>query len=95
VLEHIPKQLDALSNLRSALRPGGIAFFHIPTVRERPVPFSRWLTGFHAWAEKEHAAEERSAEEFIEIVRSSGLEVVKSCRTFGYFTGELATRAFP
>jgi cyclopropane fatty-acyl-phospholipid synthase-like methyltransferase len=94
VLEHIPKQTEVLARLSSALRPGGFAFFHLPTVRERPVPLSRWLTGFHAWAEKEHIAEDRTAGEFIELVRSSGLQIVKAYRTFGYFTGELATSLF-
>lgn len=94
VLEHIPKQTEALANLSSALAPGGVAFFHIPTVRERPVPFSKWLTGFHAWAEKEHIADERTASDFIEIVRGSGLEIEKAYRTFGYYSGELATSLF-
>jgi SAM-dependent methyltransferase len=94
VLEHIPRQTEAIANLSFALAPGGAAFFHIPTVRERPVPFSRWLTGFHAWAEKEHIADERTADEFVEIVRSSGLEIMKAYRTFGYYTGELATSLF-
>lgn len=94
VLEHIPRQTDAIANLRAALKPGGLAFFHIPTIRERPVPFSRWLKGFHAWAEKEHTADERTAAQFVEIVRAAGMDVLKSYRTFGYWSGEMATSLF-
>jgi ubiquinone/menaquinone biosynthesis C-methylase UbiE len=94
VLEHIVEQETALRTLRSALRPGGTAFLHIPTVRERPVPFSRWLTGFHEWAAEEHLAKERTADEFASCVRASGLQVTSTTRTFGYFTGELATSLF-
>ncbi len=94
VLEHIVRQREALGALFTALKPGGLVFFHLPTVRERPVPFSGRLTGFHAWAAKEHIAEERTAEEFISTVRAVGLEVIRAYRTFGYFTGELATSLF-
>jgi SAM-dependent methyltransferase len=94
VLEHLPQQERALANLAGALRPEGIAFYHIPTVRERPVPFSRYLTGFHAWAEDEHTAPDRTAGEFAELVRASGLELVELRRTFGRWTGELATSLF-
>ncbi len=94
VLEHIPQQEQALRNLADQLTPEGRVFFHIPTVRERPVPFSRVLAGFHEWAEKEHIAEERSAAEFLEVMRRTGYEVRRSHRTFGYYTGELATSLF-
>jgi len=94
VLEHIRQQQEALASLSRALRPGGYAFFHLPTVRERPVPLSRWLTGFHAWAEKEHTAKEATADEFVGMVRGTGLEVLHAYRTFGYFTGELANSLF-
>jgi 2-polyprenyl-3-methyl-5-hydroxy-6-metoxy-1,4-benzoquinol methylase len=94
VLEHIALQEQALNRLSQALVPGGIAFIHLPTVRERPVPFSRWLTGFHAWAEKEHIAQERTAKEFTAAVGATGLEILQSQRTFGYFSGELATSLF-
>ena len=94
VLEHIPRQQEVLARLSQALSLGGIAFFHMPTVRERPVPLSSWLSSFHAWAEKEHTAEDRTAEGFLRMVRASGLEIVRAYRTFGYFTGELAHSLF-
>lgn len=94
VLEHIVRQADALRNLASHLAPHGRAFYHIPAKRERPVPFSRWLHGFHEWAAAEHVAEDLSAEEFIAAVERSGLAVESSRRTFGYYTGEMAVSLF-
>lgn len=94
VLEHIVEQQKALQNLARALRPGGLSFYHVPTVREKPVPFSRGLKEFHEWGEREHLADELSAEQFTARVAESGLEVRQSVRTFGYFTGELATSLF-
>lgn len=94
VLEHISRQREAIACLARALTGGGIAFFHLPTVRERPVPFSKHLSGFHEWAEDEHIAEERTAGEFVELVRASGLEIMRWHRTFGYMTGELANSLF-
>lgn len=91
VLEHIPRQQDALSNLVDALSGRGRVFFHIPTVRERPVPFSKWLNAFHKWAEAEHVADELTAEEFRARVEEAGLEISSVERTFGYYAGELAT----
>lgn len=91
VLEHIPRQAAALANLVGALSPGGRFFFHIPTVRERPVPFSRRLTAFHEWAEGEHVADELTANEFERRVRGAGADIISVERTFGYLTGEMAT----
>ncbi|MFL5489462.1 MAG: class I SAM-dependent methyltransferase [Gemmatimonadaceae bacterium] len=94
VLEHIADQEQALRNLSGQLSAEGRVFFHIPTTRERPVPFSRALVGFHEWAEKEHVAEDRSAADFLELMRRTGYSVSRSHRTFGYYTGELATSLF-
>jgi len=94
VLEHISQQEQALRNLADQLTPEGRVFYHIPTVRERPVPFSGRLKGFHEWAEKEHLAEERSASDFLDLMGRTGYEVTRSQRTFGYYTGELATSLF-
>lgn len=94
VLEHIPQQEQALRNLANQLSPEGRVFYHIPTVRERPVPFSGALAGFHDWAEEEHLAEERSAAAFLNVLRRTGYLVTRSQRTFGYYTGELATSLF-
>jgi len=94
VLEHIPEQENALRNLANQLTPEGRAFFHIPTLRERPVPLSRALAGFHQWAEREHVADERSADEFLALMQNTGYVVSRSRRTFGYYTGELATSLF-
>lgn len=94
VLEHIVEQQKALDNLARALRRGGHSFYHVPTVREKPVPFSRGLKEFHEWGEREHLADELSAAEFTARVAGSGLDVVRSERTFGYWTGELATSLF-
>jgi len=93
VLEHIQSQAQALANLCESLSIGGVAFFHIPTTRERPVPFDRWLGDSHAWAAREHVGPERTASELIDGVRRH-LEVVTARRTFGYFTGEMATSLF-
>jgi SAM-dependent methyltransferase len=94
VLEHIVDQEGAIRNLRENLRPGGKFFFHIPTKRERPVLFSRQLSSFHEWAEHEHVAKERSAQEFATVVEQSGLLVDETMRTFGRYTGELAVSVF-
>jgi SAM-dependent methyltransferase len=94
VLEHIVAQERAVRELRDGLRPGGWFFFHIPTKRLQPVPFDRQLGAFHEWAAHEHVAEDRTAEEFVAVVRAAGLTVVRERRTFGYFTGELATSLF-
>lgn len=93
VLEHIVAQEQALANLCNALVPGGTAFLHVPTVRERPVPFARWLREFQAWAEREHVARERTADEFVALV-ARHLDIRSTKRTFGYYTGELATSLF-
>jgi ubiquinone/menaquinone biosynthesis C-methylase UbiE len=94
VLEHITEQQRAIESLFGSLRKGGRFFFHLPTIRQKPVPFSSHLTDFQAWAEKEHIADDRTAEEFIAVVRNSGFAIESSRRTFGWFTGELATSLF-
>lgn len=94
VLEHIPEQATALANLAGALRSGGLALYHIPTLRTRPVPLAGLLKEFHEWGEREHTADDLSAEEFASRVAASGLEILRKRRTFGYFTGELATSLF-
>ena len=94
VLEHISNQADALAALARALEPGGVAFYHIPTVRERPVPFSGRLDDFHAWAAEEHIADDHTAESFIDAVGESGLRVLRGTPTFGFYTGEMATSLF-
>lgn len=94
VLEHIQRQSDALRNLAMALRLDGLACYHIPTERPRPVPLAPWLKEFHEWGEREHVADELSADEFASRVSQTGLEVLRVRRTFGYLTGELATSLF-
>jgi hypothetical protein len=58
------------------------------------VPFSSLLGGFHEWAEGEHVAEDRTAQDFVTTMRHAGYDVLNSYPTFGYFTGELATSLF-
>jgi len=94
VLEHIVEQQKALVNLAGALAPGGHFYFHIPTIRTRPVPLSRWLKEFHEWAEREHVADDLTAEQFVERVRQAGLSPAVEWRTFAYGAGELATSLF-
>jgi SAM-dependent methyltransferase len=94
VLKHLHHQQRTLRGLHDALRPAGVAYFHVPTVRPRPVPFSRWLHDFHAWAGDEHVAEELTAEQFQEACRRAGFTVLRTWRTFGRWTGELATSLF-
>jgi trans-aconitate methyltransferase len=94
VLEHITQQEQALRNLSGHLTPQGRVFYHIPTARAKPVPFSGALRGFHQWAEGEHVAEDRTAADFVDVMVRAGYEVTRSVRTFGYYTGELATSLF-
>ena len=94
VLEHLHHQEAALRNLHDALAHGGRAFFHVPTVRPRPVPFSRWLHDFHEWTHEEHVADDLTAEQFEAVTARAGFEVLRTWRTFGYWTGELATSLF-
>jgi 2-polyprenyl-3-methyl-5-hydroxy-6-metoxy-1,4-benzoquinol methylase len=94
VLEHLHHQEKALRNLHAALARGGRAFFHIPTIRPRPVPFSRWLHDFHEWTHEEHVADDLTAEQFAEVTTRAGFQTLRTWRTFGYWTGELATSLF-
>lgn len=94
VLEHIPEQRRAIANLASHLAPDGTTFFHVPTIRHVPVPFSSWLKDFHEWAMDEHIADEVTAEAFVESVRQQGLTILHARPTFGYWAGELATSLF-
>lgn len=94
VLEHIPDQPGVLQRLCQALRRNGLAVFHLPTTRPRPVPLHRFLGAFLAWAEREHLAEEATAEEFLKRMERAGFRIVHHERTFGYATGELANSLF-
>lgn len=94
VLEHIVAQQQALEKLAGALAPGGRFFFHIPTVRTRPVPLSARLQEFHQWAEREHVADDLTADQFVERVRRAGFAPSVVWRTFAYRAGELATSLF-
>jgi 2-polyprenyl-3-methyl-5-hydroxy-6-metoxy-1,4-benzoquinol methylase len=94
VLEHVPHQEEAFRSLAAALNPGGLLFIHIPTVRLQPVLLHSRLKDFHEWGEKEHVAEERTAEQVEQLVRSTGLQITESRRTFARYTGELATGLF-
>ena len=94
VLEHVDPQPRAFANLAQSLRPGAAAFYHIPTIRTAPVPFSKHLKGFHDWAHEEHIADDLTHDEVTAAVRNSGLEIVDSKRTFGWYTGEFATSLF-
>lgn len=94
VLEHIVKQQIAINNLVRHLAPGGTTIFHVPTVRPVPVLFSKHLTDFHEWAEKEHVADEVTADGFVEVCEAAGINVLDWKRTFGRWTGELATSLF-
>mgnify|MGYP001612014669 CR=1 FL=1 len=84
VLEYIADKKIAMELLFQAMKPKAMVFFHIPTIRERPAPFSRWSA-------KENPIKKLSADEFLTIVRNTGLEIQRFHRTFGLFTGELAT----
>jgi SAM-dependent methyltransferase len=94
VLEHLADPAAALCSLCAALRPGGAAFFHFPVDRPKPVPLSRYLRSFHAWAEAEHVAEPMSGAEFVALGQQAGFSIFRVTPTFGYFTGELATSLF-
>jgi 2-polyprenyl-3-methyl-5-hydroxy-6-metoxy-1,4-benzoquinol methylase len=94
VLEHLDDGPGVIRTLADMLAPGGVLFIHIPTVRPKPVPFSRYLTDFAAWVEREHVGRELTAEEVREAVTSTGLTICHAEQTFGYWTGELATSLF-
>jgi SAM-dependent methyltransferase len=94
VLEHIPVQDEVLRRLLRALRPGGVAFLHVPTRRASRVPLARWLGDFFRWSDDEHIAEERTGDQFTAAVASAGFEILEARPTFGYFAGELATSLF-
>ncbi len=94
VLEHVPGQEDVLRRLRDALEPGGLAFYHIPCERPKPVLLSRYLQRFHDWAEEEHVEDDLAPEEFVERVTVCGLEVLEARRTFARWTGEAACSLF-
>ena len=94
VLEHLPEQQGALDRLSGSLRPGGRAFLHLPTTRERPVPLHSHLEEFHRWAEAEHVADELTPDQFVERLERAGFVVDRATPTFGYWTGELATSLF-
>ena len=94
VLEHVRDPERALRQLAALLSPEGRFFFHVPTVREIPTPLSRHLAEFHAWAAKEHVTDDFTAESFEKLVRTAGLRPAKLQRTFGRWTGELATSLF-
>jgi ubiquinone/menaquinone biosynthesis C-methylase UbiE len=91
VLEHIEDRLMALHNLRRLCR--GKAFFHIPTVRPKPVLLTTHLSQFHEWAAHEHH-ELPTAKGFVEQCRESGFNVDRVIPTFGRYTGELACGLF-
>jgi SAM-dependent methyltransferase len=94
VLEHLHRQQRALELLRAALTPIGVAYFHVPTERPRPVPFSRHIQQFHDWAEEEHVADDLTVEEFEAACTRAGFTTTRVWRTFGYWTGEMATSLF-
>jgi hypothetical protein len=66
----------------------------MPLKRPRPVPFSNHIQEFHDWAAEEHIAQERTFDELQAMVLESGLSVIAAQRTFGFWTGELATSLF-
>jgi hypothetical protein len=58
------------------------------------VLFSRWLHDFHAWSEEEHVADDLTAAQFEAATTQAGFVTIRRWRTFGYWTGELATSLF-
>lgn len=94
VLEHVPGQRDVLRRLTDSLVPGGLAFYHIPAARPKPVLFDKYLREFHEWAEEEHIDDDLQPEEFVGRVEESGLEIRKVWNTFGRWTGEAACSLF-
>lgn len=94
VLEHIPQQQRAAANLFGALRAGGLIFAHIPTIREVPAPFSSFLREFHEWAEEEHTAVPLTFDRAVALFSDCGATIADARRTFGFWTGEMATSLF-
>src|SRR5690606_28777763 len=94
VLEHVPDEVKALANLAGRLRPGGRFYMHVPTVREKPVLFNRYLNRFKEGASEEHHHDDKQAEQWGREVQASGITPDAVRRTFGRYTGEMATSLF-
>lgn len=94
VLEHIVERQAVLGQLADALTAGGHLFAHMPLRRPVPVPLSRFLRAFHAWAEEEHVADELTFNQFVAHFGKLPVDVCQARETFGYWTGELATSLF-
>jgi trans-aconitate methyltransferase len=94
VLQFMVDQKRALHNLARQMVSDGRVFLHVPTVREVPVPLARWISEFRESVGSEGVAKLLTADEVVDLFRSVGFEILASRRTFGYYTGELATSLF-
>lgn len=94
VLEHIKDVETAVRSLKTALAPRGYLYIHMPARRYRPVPFSRFLSSFHRWAEREHIGRLLTKEELRGLLGDNGLSVLACRSTFSYFAGEMAVSLF-
>lgn len=90
VLEHIPDQKQAISNLTKALREGAVFFSHIPLVRQRPVIFDKYLKDFHEWIEDEHIADDHTRESILKLFEECGLRVLAAENSYNHYFGEFA-----
>lgn len=90
VLEHIPDQKQAISNLSAALKKEAVFFAHIPLAKQKPVIFDKYLKGFHEWAEEEHIADDHSKESILKLFKECGLKVIATENTYNHYFGEFA-----
>ena len=90
MLEHIPHQRLAISNLHSALKEDGVLFVHMPLARQKPVIFNKYLTDFHDWTEEEHTAEHHSRESILELLEECGFRIMDAENSFNHYLGEFA-----
>lgn len=89
VLEHICNTREALSKLKESLNDNGFLYIHIPVKKERPMFFDKYLREFHDWAATEHTAEPLTNNDFIELVKAEGFNIVYQQSSFNHYLGEL------
>ncbi|MCL5959968.1 MAG: class I SAM-dependent methyltransferase [Chloroflexi bacterium] len=84
VLEHIPDDVAAITNIKASLRPGGLLLVHVPTT-----PQKRYFPWLKKWSQDDHVRCGYDTDGIQHILRESGFELTAVRLTFGPF-GALA-----
>lgn len=84
VLEHIPNDNVVLGNLSRALAPGGSLLIHVPSKQQK-----HFFIQISKFRETTHVREGYVRGELLDKIKTTGLEVISTKFTFGYW-GELA-----